>query len=400
MIIERIFFYVVAIAFFVIIFLKMMKKNDIIYLISLILETLGIAVSFITLILKINVNLFIKAIIYIISIGIPVIILICEKRKIDLSELIDVAIAKMFLAFKNTKQAKKILLILIEKNDNSKVAHKMLAEIYELEGGIRRAIDEYVKIVDLDGEAYESYYKIAILLQELGNKDDSLDMLIKLVNKKPDYLEASIALSDALCEKERYKEAISVMNESLKYYPNNFDIYYNMGMIYTMLNDFSSAKTCYEKAAIINTLEYNTSYNIAMIELILGELDEAEIYFNKCLENSELSPHAYFELAKIYMIKGNKETASQYLNLAIELDNNLYKKAMEETIFIPIKGYINYPSIDEEDIEPKQYKLSNKELKIKEHLEETYKLVGKLNYREIGVRYNTKEKNIERQREQ
>ena len=27
---------------------------------------------------------------------------------------------------------------------------------------------------------------------------------------------------------ERYKEAINIMNEALKYHPNNFDIYYNI----------------------------------------------------------------------------------------------------------------------------------------------------------------------------
>ena len=62
-------------------------------------------------------------------------------------------------------------------------------------------------------------------------------MLTKLVNKQPDYLDAAISLSDAFCEQERYKEALSIMNESLRQHPNNFDIYYNMGMIYTMLND-------------------------------------------------------------------------------------------------------------------------------------------------------------------
>ena len=124
-------------------------------------------------------------------------------------------------------------------------------------------------------------------------------MLTKLVNKKPDYIDACISLSDALCQEERYKEALSIMNECLRHNPNNFDIYYNLGMIYTMLNDFSSAKECYEKAAIINTLECHTNYNIAMIELILGELEEAEKYFNTCLEDEELSPLAYYQLAKI-----------------------------------------------------------------------------------------------------
>lgn len=400
--IEKIFFYVVAIALFVIIFFKMMRKNEITYLVSLVLQAIGILISLIGLIFTLQINIFLKAIIYIISIGLPIAILVCESKKINLTELIYIGIAKSLLFFKEQKQAKKLLLALVEKYPDSKVAHKMLADIYEKEGGIRRAIDEYVKVVDLDGESYDAYYKIAVLLKELGNKEDSLEMLTKLVNKKPDYLEATISLSDALCEQERYKEAISVMNESLRHHPNNFDVYYNMGMIYTMLNDFSSAKECYEKAAIINSLEYNTKFNIAMIELILGELDEAEAYFNQCLEDEELSPLAYYELAKIYMIRGDKETAAQNLNLAIELDNHLYKKAMEEELFNPIKGYINYPAIDEEDMEPREYKLSEKELEIKEHFEQTYKLVGKLNYREIGSRYNhnNEDKKIEMQREQ
>ena len=400
-IVERIFFYVIAIALFVIFFLKMMRRNNNLYLTSLILQAIGIIINFLGLSIGFNINLFFKAIFYIISIGIPLAILILEFKKIDLVEIVYIGIAKILLLAKNSKQAKKILIDLIDKNHESKTAHKMLAEIYENEGGIRKAIDEYVKVVDLDGEAYDSYYKIAILLKDLGNKEESLNMLTKLVNKKPDYIDACISLSDALCESERYKEALSIINECLKHNPNNFDIYYNLGMIYTMLNDFSSAKEAYEKASIINTLEYHTNYNIAMIELILGELDEAEKYFNTCLEDEELSPIAYYQLAKICMLRGDKETASQYLNLAIELDNKLYQKAMEENIFIPIKGYINYPFMDKEDyIDDDIEEEISKEKKIINHFEETYKLVGKLNYREMGTKYSTKENEIEIIREQ
>ena len=94
-------------------------------------------------------------------------------------------------------------------------------------------------------------------------------------------------------------------------------------------------------------------------------------------------------------IKSDKDTAIKALNIAIDLDNNLYKKAIEDPVFIPIKGYINYPSIDEEDIEPKKSNASKKELKVREHLEQTYNLVGKLNYKEIGVRYSTTKDKIE-----
>jgi len=396
----EIFFYVISISLFVMMFIKIMLRNDIISFAALILQAIGIGIRFIALIFKLEINLFFTILTYLISVIIPIFLIVCEYNKINLTDKIYIFIAKMYLVIKDTKNAKKILIALIEKNDKCTEAHKMLAEIYEKEGGIRKAIDEYVKVVDLDPNAYDSYFKIAMLLKDFGNNEDSLEMLTKLVNKKPDYLEASIALSDMLCMQERYKEAISIMNESLKYHPNNFDVYYNMGMIYTMLNDFSSAKTCYEKAAIINSLEHNTDYNVAMIELILGELEEAEKYFTKCIEDEELSPLAYYQLAKIYMIRGDKDTAVKALNIAIELDNNIYKRAVEDPILIPVKGYINYPNIDEEDLEPKETKATEQEKIVRDHLEQTYDLVGKLNYKEMGTKYsNIKENQQDRQRE-
>lgn len=199
----KIFFYVISIAFFVIIFIKMMKKNESIYLTSLILQAIGIGIHFIGLVFKINLNLFFILLIYIISVILPIFIIVCEYNNINLIENAYIIFAKFYIARNDYKNAKKMLLYLIEKNDNSKNAHKMLAEIYEKEGGLRKSIDEYVKVVDLDAHAYDSYFKIATLLKELGNIEDSTDMLTKLVNKKPDYLEASLALCDALCARRK-----------------------------------------------------------------------------------------------------------------------------------------------------------------------------------------------------
>lgn len=134
MIFEKILFYIIAITLFVNIFLKIMRKKDIIYFISLILQTVGILISFIYLIINIEMNILLKAVIYIIAIGIPIAILILEKKKINISEKIYLQVAKLFLLFKDTKKTKKILLNLIDKNENSKTAHKLLAEIYEKEG--------------------------------------------------------------------------------------------------------------------------------------------------------------------------------------------------------------------------------------------------------------------------
>ena len=79
--------------------------------------------------------------------------------------------------FGKTKKAKEVLLRLVSKYDKSYSAHKMLAEIYEKEGGMRKSIDEYLKVLDIKGDDYKSYFKISKLLNDLGKKDEAIEML-------------------------------------------------------------------------------------------------------------------------------------------------------------------------------------------------------------------------------
>ena len=67
----------------------------------------------------------------------------------------------------------------------------MLAEVYEKEGGMRKAIDEYIKVLDIKGDDYKSYFKISKLLNDLERKDEAIEMLGILVKKKPELSEAN-----------------------------------------------------------------------------------------------------------------------------------------------------------------------------------------------------------------
>ena len=65
----------------------------------------------------------------------------------------------------------------------------------------------------------------------------------------------------------------------------SYDLNYNLGLVYTMLNDFENAKICYEKAAEINSLLYNAKYALAEIALIYKEIEEAREYFLQATES-------------------------------------------------------------------------------------------------------------------
>ena len=95
---------------------------------------------------------------------------------------------------------------LINKYPESYSGHKLLAQNYEKEGGMRKAIDEYVKAIDINKKDYDSYYKIAELLVNLEQKEEAIEMLNNLIHIKPDYYNASKLLGGLLCEQENFKD--------------------------------------------------------------------------------------------------------------------------------------------------------------------------------------------------
>ena len=411
MIIEQLIFTVIALAIFVYMFLKMIKNNDTSYIILLIIEAVGIAINFVEVLFNIKLNIVFLFLKYVFSIILPLIVIIMEYKGFLLLEFTNLFMAKFFIMIENDKKAKQYLINLVTKVPESYKGHKLLAELYEKEGGMRKAIDEYVQAIDINKKDYDSYYKVAGLLNNLDKKDEAIEMLFALINKKPEMLEATQLLGDILIEKEMYKEAVNVYQEALKHNPTSYELHYNLGIAYTMLNDFQNAKICYEKAAEINALLYNAKYSLAEIALIYKDLEEAERRFIEAIEEDELSADAYFELAKINLIKGEKDTAIQYITTAIDINHKkIVEKVKRDPIFIPIMGKISIPfnlenkEIDEHDENSDKQgksnnkKLQTKEINAKEHLEEMVEITRNLSYNDINLlKRNLKGKSKEEQ---
>ena len=386
MLIEQLIFIIIAFALFVYMFYQLIKKNDTKYVPILAIEALGIAIDFVQLYFADeDIGTITRIIIYTLSIIIPVLVIVLEKVNNNMSEKIDSFMARMYLIFGDTKAAKNKLLKLVTEYPESYIGHKLLGQIYEKEGGQRKAVDEYVQAIDINKQDYASYYKVANLLTDLDKKDEATQMLTNLLNKKPDYTEATIALGDLLIEQENYKEAVNIYTEALKYAPTSYDLNYNLGIVYTMLNDFPNAKLYYEKAAELNTIVYNTKYSLAEIAMIYKELEEAEQYFLQTIEDEELGADAYLELAKIYILKNDKEQAIKYANVAIQEEpKRIVEKIQKDVTFAIIISKLSIPfNLEIEGEEEKPHKLTPKELKAKEHLEQMVEITKKIGYNDL-----------------
>lgn len=386
MIVEQLIFTVISFALFVYMFFRMIRNNDTTYVIILVLEAIGIALNFVEVLFTVKLNMLFVILKYVLAIILPIGILILEKRNVGLFEILYLKKAKFSLFFGDNKKAKQALMDILEKNSNSYKAHKMLAEIYEEEGGMRKAIDEYVQAIDLNKQDYDSYYTVAKLLNNLDKKEEASEMLFNLLKKKPEMQQATELLGEILIEKEMYKEAVMVYQDALRYNPVSFELNYNLGIAYTMLNDFQNAKICYEKAAEINSLLYNAKYSLAEIALIYKDLEEAEKRFMEAIEEEELSADAYYELSKIYLIRGEKDKAIQYVNTAIDVNSKrIVEKVKKEPIFIPIIAKISIPFNLEAPETDRKPKLNKKEKKAKEHLENMSEITRNLSYNDIKL---------------
>ena len=304
-----------------------------------------------------------------------------KVKKIDFPELFNVTIAQILSAFGKQEQAKKMIMDFLNKNPNSYIAHKWLAEFYEKEGNCDAAISEYMRVTDIKRNDFVSTYKLCEVLNKNKQNQEAINLLEEILKQKPEYEKASNLLGEIFFEEEMYKEAISVYMSALRYNPGSYDLYYSLGMAYTMINDFQRAKEFYSKAAEINTLAYNAKLNLGQIALIYGDLDEAEQWFIQAGKQEDLEAGSYYYLSQIALLKGDEDKAKNYMNVAVQLDPKVYKQAQRDPVFTPIKGKINPPEENKEN--EKNKTLSKKEKSVNRHLMKTCILVKNLSKEDI-----------------
>ena len=81
--VEQLIFTIVSVILFGYIFYKMIKYNESEYIVILVIEALGLAIDFIGVIFGLDMNLFFKCLIYIMSIIIQLFVIILEKKVVD-----------------------------------------------------------------------------------------------------------------------------------------------------------------------------------------------------------------------------------------------------------------------------------------------------------------------------
>ena len=139
----------------------------------------------------------------------------------------------------------------------------------------------------------------------MGNEIENLQTLLR---NDPSNFQARRELAILLAENGFNEEALSNLKFLEKYFPEDAELQYNLGILYEKTRNPEEARLAYEKAIEISPQD-DFYYNLGEVLVELKEWDLAIESFKKVLESDSNDGNCYFNFGLCYLNKEEKSFA-------------------------------------------------------------------------------------------
>lgn len=136
----------------------------------------------------------------------------------------------------------------VEFGDKVALYHETLGDCLAKKKDYAGAVKEYEKAVTFGSTNSMIYYRLGLLLFRSGKTDKAVPYLKKAAEKKPDLINAHLALSSIYLGAKKYKECIVHCTVIIRYEPRNDTAWYNMACAYAMTGKKQEALSALKKA--------------------------------------------------------------------------------------------------------------------------------------------------------
>ena len=229
------------------------------------------------------------------------------------------ALGLLTLQMNKPKEAEEHFIKLLEDKMRIYESQYYLAQSYELQNELDKAIHAYKKVND-NQYGFESELRIALLLAKQGHIKDARR---RLQNMSPDSLDKELRVylteGEILNSVKQYKEAVKLYTEALQQLTDNNRLLYaraltaeKIGQVDLAVSDLASiVKREPENAQALNALGYTLIDKTKQLERGLG-------YIKKALKLEPEDPAIHDSMGWAYYRLGQYDEALKYLRLAFE----------------------------------------------------------------------------------
>ena len=150
-------------------------------------------------------------------------------------------------------------------------------------------------------------------------ESSEIERLQNILQQDTSNFQARRELSVLLAKNGFNEEAMSNLKYLVKYFPEDAELQYNIGILYEKLKDFENAKVAYETAIKISP-QNDFYYNLGEVLVELKEWDSAIENFRKVLQTDSNDGNCYFNIGFCLLNKGEKNFAIDNFQKAISLN--------------------------------------------------------------------------------
>ena len=154
--------------------------------------------------------------------------------------------------------------------------------------------------------------------------NEEIEKLQKILKDDPSNFQARRELSVLLADNGFNEEALANLQFLEKYFPEDADLAYNIGIIFEKLRQPENAKEAYKKAVSLSPQE-DFYYNLGEVLVSLHEWDDAMAAFKEVIKTDPNDSNCYFNIGLCYYNKGEKKFATDNFQKAVQLNpDDLY----------------------------------------------------------------------------
>lgn len=179
----------------------------------------------------------------------------------------------------------------------------------------------YSRVLELNSNVYDSYFKVANSYYELGVYDTAMMYYVAEIERdstRPEiyynlgFCYSEAAKSELYTDEDRTRcqeEAVKMFDKAIACFPDLFVAYSGKLKALVALGRWDDVVACGQKAIKINPKHDDGYFYMAVAECQQNRLDDAEQHFNKAIECNSKNYVAYFNLAYIYSLRGDLRRA-------------------------------------------------------------------------------------------
>ena len=180
-------------------------------------------------------------------------------------------------------------------------------------------INELQEILREDSENYRARRELALLLIDNGYAKEAIQHIAYLLTKFPEDEELYYNLGIAYEKEKLFEDAKTAYLKAIDLSENNYDAIYNLGLVYTELKDFEKGIECFSKVISSDIEDSNSYFNLGLCYLKTGNLVKAFENFQNTIDINDNDIYAHFYMGNILFQVEDYEDAKDEFNKVIEI---------------------------------------------------------------------------------